>query len=60
MKRIRIVIAFMLAVLLSIAMSVPVFAGSNSQIVVDPDIIWQDGFGFHCNAAGGNGATDVS
>ena len=60
MKRIRIVIVFMLAVLLTIAMSVPVFAASNSQVVADPNtIVWQDGFGFHCNAAGGNGATDV-
>ena len=33
---------------------------SNSQIILDSETrIWVDGFGFHCNLCGGNGATDV-
>ena len=60
MRRLRTFIAIVLAVAVALSMSTVAFGASNSQVVVNPDTrTWQDGFGFHCNAAKGNGATDV-
>jgi len=49
-----------IAVVMLFSLAIPALASSNSQIVVNAETrIWQDGFGFHCNALKGNGATSV-
>ena len=60
MRKSKRMLAIVMAVVMAFAyMPAITFAASNSQIGVSPNIIWQDGFGFHCNKAGGNGATAV-
>ena len=55
----RKIIAILVVLTMALSLAMPTMA-SNSQVVVDPQTrIWQDGFGFHCNNAKGNGATDV-
>ncbi|MCL2504568.1 MAG: hypothetical protein FWE94_08305 [Coriobacteriia bacterium] len=49
-----------LALIMMFAFATPALAAPSSQIVDGPDRIWQDGFGYHCNAAGGNGQTSVT
>jgi len=52
-------VVILLIASLALALTIPALA-SNSQIVTNANTrIWQDGFGFHCNAVKGNGATAV-
>jgi len=54
------VATILLVIAMLVAMATPALANSNSQIVTGANTrIWQDGFGFHCNALKGNGATAV-
>ena len=53
-------ISIALVVVMVLALGLTAVAASNSQEVTGPTSrIWQDGFGFHCNQCGGNGATAV-
>jgi len=53
-------VSIVLALVMVLGLVVPAIAASNSQVVTGPTTrIWQDGFGFHCNQCGGNGATAV-
>jgi len=49
------VLTIVLVIAMLVAMAVPAMA-KNAPV---EKLTWTDGFGFHCNAAKGNGATDV-
>jgi len=50
------VLAVVIAIVMMFAMTIPVLAKNT---VDNAQLTWKDGFGFHCNAVKGNGATDV-
>jgi len=49
------VLTIVLVIAMIVAMAIPALA-KNAPV---DKLTWTDGFGFHCNAAKGNGATDV-
>jgi len=56
----RKLLSILLVVTMVVAIAIPTLGASNSQIVSGPTSrVWQDGFGFHCNAIKGNGQTSV-
>jgi len=52
-------VSLVLVFAMILSLGVTAMAAPSNQIVDGADRIWQDGFGFHCNAANGNGQTSV-
>ncbi|MCL1834817.1 MAG: hypothetical protein FWG48_01540, partial [Oscillospiraceae bacterium] len=51
-------LALLIVAVMVVAFAVPAMAG-NTPKAEPTELTWTDGFGFHCNACGGNGQTSV-